>query len=361
MKTNLITFAFLIGYSTLFGQSSKYFIGAEGGILQAINRDNKEWDKFDADIDFNAGIQFQNRLTNHLQFDIGFFYQEINCARINYDTDNIEIDNSWNDNNVSEYLDYSSLEIPLTLRYRLFTKNKFNLSPGLGIRFGKHYKSRLEVNYLDQEPLTYVYGKNDQLFSGATFSLGMSYQIAKNWKLKIDPTYVFRADRYSDLHYWTVNFGVYRSIFERKTTDNLFAITEKKMKKREKNPTINIALNRNAISFSTGYAVVIVNPKIGYENIFFERLSYLHQAAYAKVNIGAYISYDNYAYGSLLGGYLIGKNNKFLDVSLGALMMYDGYLLPAGEVAYRIQKNKFQFRTGLGFPSGAFIGVARTF
>ena len=356
-----MTFAFLIGYSAIFAQNNKYFIGIEGGMLQAINREYEDWDNFEADIDFNLGIQFQNNLTHRLQFDIGLFYQEINCARFKDYTANNQTSNSWYDNLTSEYLNYSSLEVPLTLRYRLFKESKFNLTPGLGVRFGKHLESKKEINYLDQDPIKYTYGLNNQTFPGATFSLGMSYQIAQNWKLKIDPTYVLRADRYSDFNYWTVNFGVYRSILDRKTSEKLFAITEKRKKKREEKPTNNIALNRNAISLSAGYSVFIINASIGYENIFFERLSYLHQATYAKVNIGAYLSFDNSAYGSLLGGYLIGKNNKFLDVSLGALMMYDGYLLPAGEVAYRIQKNKFQFRTGLGFPSGVFVGVATTF
>ena len=356
-----MTFTFLIGYSAIFAQTNKYFIGVEGGMLQAINRQYGYWDNFEADIDFNLGIQFQNNLNHRFQFDIGLFYQEINCARFKDHTANNQTGNSWNDNFTSEYYDYSSLEIPLTLRYRLFKESKFKFTPGLGLRFGKHLESKYEMNYLDQDPIKYTYGWNNQLFFGATFSLGMSYQIAQNWKLKIDPTYVHRADRNSGFNYWTVNFGVYRSVSERKTTDKLITLTERRKKKRAEKPTNNIALNKNAISLSAGYGVFIINASIGYENIFFERLSYLHQATYAKVNIGAYLSFDNYAYGSLLGGYLIGKNNKFLDVSLGALMMHDAYLLPAGEVAFRIQKNRFQFRTGLGFPSGVFFGVATTF
>ncbi len=70
-------------------------------------------------------------------------------------------------------------------------------------------------------------------------------------------------------------------------------------------------------------------------------------------------------YGGATMGLLLGRNNKFFDISIGAgyfLGDIDSWgasnnaIVPIGDIAYRNTKAGNRIRIGVGFPKGIFVG-----
>ena len=327
MKKHILYFMVYVFASQAFAQDYRYQFGIDGGYTKPLFYSTHPWEISTPDFNFNFGIQFQDHLNDRWQLDYGIFYKSIAYTRTNTFDENDTI--VVNPDDKIENIAYHFIELPITFRYNVLKDSKFKFLPGFGIRPALSIQEQTIGNF----------------GFGLSLSMAMEYQLNEKWKLRVDPVYTYRLPFWGD---FSVNFGIYRSITNITNTAN----NETKD---------NDLLKRNAVAITAGYGVIVASFQIGYERLFWEKKKNLHQAAYGNVNFGGFSSFDESIFGSILGGYLIGNKNKFLDISLGVLATDGKTILPSGAFGYRYQNNNVQFRTGIGFIEGVYVGFARTF
>jgi hypothetical protein len=332
MKKYLACLLLFIGIGDALAQNYKYQIGVDGGYTTPSQGIILPDEEISSNFSFNAGVQIQDHLSKRWQLDYGIIYKNIAYS----------IEESLLS---SRETSLSSIELPIIFRYKCFKSSKFNFTPGLGFR----------PSFLLKERTTWTTGNDinesisrNEFNIGASLSLAFEYQMNDRWKLRIDPVYTARLSGYNDL---SLNFGVYRSISDITIQGHKELYNDKE------------TLDKNAISLTAGYGIVIASFQIGYERIFWEKRADKNQALYGNINLGGFSSFDEDMFSSIRGGYLIGKANKYLDISFGVLTIDPDspYMLPSGSVGYRYQNNGIQFRTGIGFIEGVYIGFGRTF
>ena len=146
-------------------------------------------------------------------------------------------------------------------------------------------------------------------------------------------------------------------------------------------------IRKNAVQVSAGFGGVIAAYNANYERLIIQFEDNSLVGLWGKVGLGEWGEYGNNggSYQQLMMGILTGKNKGHLELNLGGARMYnkrgfenywminDPQIKPVkadyvqlnlvGSIGYRYQNpnGNFVFRTGLGYPEGAFIGLGVAF
>jgi hypothetical protein len=115
-----------------------------------------------------------------------------------------------------------------------------------------------------------------------------------------------------------------------------------------------------------GFGGVIFTATTNYERILTQHLDKVVTATFAKIGIGAYLSWGGdgqYIFAQY--GFMTGKKANHFEASAGPnFILGDDDLLPvAFNFGYRHQKpgKSFMYRTGIGFPEIIYFGMGLSF
>jgi hypothetical protein len=124
---------------------------------------------------------------------------------------------------------------------------------------------------------------------------------------------------------------------------------------------------KNAIEFSAGMAIVIINVSVSYERKLTsmgvrKESSLWVKGRYSKFS--GWITEDKSRFFDATMFTLLGAGRSFAEISLGVGMFPYGYsVVPTLSLGYRFQKQGegLIFRTGGGFPELIYLGLGYSF
>jgi hypothetical protein len=347
LKFSLIITLVLI-QTKIFSQGKQFSIGIETGTYFNSYTSGYEWfsqSKIEGGTPFNIGIKIQQDLNTPLRFTTGILYREENYYETAYVYDNMGLTSELKSGNVSRNI----WTIPVELRLLLNLKNNIRFSPGIGINFNRQFNAK----YLQEN-----YYKKDVNFD-FTGSLGVEYLLNDKYKFQIDPAiHIHTLNGYNQKAYFGCNVGVYYIL----SNHNL---TEEKIQNRIEKDSIkkiNYPFYAHSFHFSLGYGGLWADASIAYEKLFRERMKRKHSAFLIKVKGGGYATWGyETLYLGVSTGYIVGNSNNYFEITGGGFTTIDRDIYPAGSIGYRRQRNKFQFRTGIGFPEIVYFGFGVAF